>query len=68
MDWCDEEGENKSKQIEKIDIEFDSGEKISIFADSSDPYHEERDPPVSLCLRLVQYKGKEVNWRHQKAT
>ena len=58
----DEDKVNSWKEIEKIDIEFDNGRKISIFPSSN----KEEQEDLCLCLKIVQYKGEEVNWKEKK--
>jgi len=59
----DEEDIHSSwNEIEKIDIEFDNGEKVSIFPFSN----KQEDEELCLGLKIVQYKGEEVNWRLPK--
>ena len=60
----EEDYESKWNEIEKIDIEFDNGEKLSIFPFSNKDDSE--DEELCLGLKIVQYKGEEVNWRVKK--
>jgi hypothetical protein len=58
----DEPYPKKWDEIEKIDIEFDNGNKLSIIADSNRP----DDEDLCLCLKIIEYKGQEINWRVPK--
>lgn len=59
----EEETTNKEVVIERIDIEFDNGEKLSIFPFSN---KDDTDEDICTALKIVEYKGSEVNWRLPK--
>ena len=59
----DEETGHKEQVIERIDIEFDNGEKLSIVPFSN---KDEFDEELSSGLRIIRYKAEEVNWRVNK--
>lgn len=59
----DEDTGHKEQVISRIDIEFDSGEKLSIVPFSN---KEETDEELCSALRIVQYKAEEVNWKSPK--
>ncbi len=69
VDWIptgyedEEDMQQRETVIEKIDIEFDDGKKLCIFPYSN---KDEMDEEISNALRIVQYKGEEVNWRKPK--
>jgi len=55
------------KEIERIDIEFVNGEKISIVPKSNrEELEEDTENPLCLALDIVTYKAETVNWRVPK--
>lgn len=59
---------NSWNEIEKIDIEFDNGSKISIVPKSNrdDVDLDDEENPLCLALEIVQFKPETVNWRVKK--
>lgn len=55
----EEYSEGKWNEIEKIDIEFDNGSKLSIIPKSN----KDDDEDLCLALDIVQFKPETVNWR-----
>ncbi len=55
-------------EIEKIDIEFDNGKKLSILPKSNrdDVDLDDEENPLCLALEIVQFKPETVNWRVKK--
>ncbi len=67
VEWSsypDEDDNSTSKwhEIERIDIEFDNGSKVSIIPKSN----REDDEDLCLALDIVQFKPEIVNWRVKK--
>ena len=65
----EESPERTWNEIEKIDIEFDDGSKISIIPKSNRDdanLEDDEDNPLCLALDIVQFKPETVNWRIPK--
>jgi len=68
IELTDEEGDNTTHEIDRIDLIFDDGSKISIFPSTYRHGHEveEDDEEILSTLNIVEYKGKSINWRIPK--
>ncbi len=71
VEWAlqsDDDGESNWNEIERIDLEFDNGSKISIVPKSNreDVELDDEDNPLCLALDIVQFKPETVNWKVKK--
>ena len=58
---------NSWKEINRIDIEFENGSKISIIPKSNrEDLEEDEEKPLCLALDIVQFKPERINWRIEK--
>ena len=65
----DDDWSSNWNEIERIDIEFDNGSKVSIIPKSNRDeidLEEDEDRPLCLALDIVQFKPEKVNWRVKK--
>lgn len=57
------------QEIDRIDLEFDNGSKISIIPKSNKDeinLEDDEENPLCLALDIVQFKPETVNWRVPK--
>jgi hypothetical protein len=63
----EEDSSSEWQEIERLDLEFEDGSKVSIIpkTNKDDVSLDDEENPICLALDIIQFRPESINWRRK---